>query len=187
MNRIIVVASIVLSPLFAFGAIKLEPIPDLRPPRPELPEAARPTSPVPWILGGLSIAGIAIAFAWPRRRSAPPPMPPYTIAQRELESLRADNSRATPAAVSSVVRRYVVAVSGLPGLGVTSEEVASALAIQAFCTVELKDAASRILRECDVAAFAPDAPAGGSPALVSRAEKLLADLETCRAAPALPP
>src|SRR5205823_4098223 len=114
MKRLTVVASIVVSPFAVLGAIKMEPIPELRPPRPELPEAVQQKSTLPWIVGGVCIAGIAVALAWSRRRTAPPPVPPYTIAQRELEALRAGISRATPAAVSSVVRRYMVAVSALP-------------------------------------------------------------------------
>ena len=64
-------AAIVLLPLAAFSAIKTEPIPALRPPRPELPPSAEEKSPLPWILGGVGVAAIAIAIAWPRRK--PPP------------------------------------------------------------------------------------------------------------------
>lgn len=184
MKRIAAIASLVLSPFAVHGAIKTEPIPELRPPRPELPPAAEEKSPLPWVLGGVGVAAIAVAIAWPRRKSASPPVPPYIIALRELKALHAENSRATPVAVSSVVRRYVVAAFSLPGSGVTSEEVSAGLAAHPRCPAELMDAVDRFLGECDVAKFAPGATPEAVAELIPRAEKLLADLEACRAVPA---
>jgi hypothetical protein len=187
MKRIAIVASIVCSPFAVFGAIKTEPIPELRPPRPELPPAAATESPLPWALGGVGVAAVAIAIAWPRRKPVPPPVPPFIVAQRELHALRMENLPATPVAVSSVVCRYVVAAFGLPASGVTSAEVIAGLASHGQCGVELTDVLGRFLGECDVAKFAPGAAPQGPAELVSRAERLLADLEGCRAVPASTP
>jgi hypothetical protein len=221
MKRIAAIAGLVLSPFAVHGAIKTEPIPELRPPRAEVPPAAEEKRPLPWVLGGVGVAALAIALAWPRRKPAPPPEPPFAVAQRELKALSAEHSRATPAAVSSVVRRYVAAAFGLPvaqasapavsqpspaaaamqagrlrygrqdacatGSGVTSEEVVAFLVAHPRCPAELIDAVDRFLGECDVAKFAPGATQEAAGELISRAAKLLADLEACRAVPAPAP
>ena len=182
MIRTVTAACLAFAPLAAFGAIKTDPIPDLRPPRPELPASAEKDNRLPWLLGGVGLAIIAVALCWPRRKPAPPP--PFDVALRELSALRADASLATPAAVSAIVRRYAVAAFDLPGSGVTAEEVASELVVRRSCPSELANAAWRFLADCDVEKFAPGASGTASSEMLGRAEKLIADLEAARAAAA---
>ena len=181
MIRTIPAACLVFAPLVAFGAIKSEEIPDLRPPRPELPASAEGDKRMPWLLGGVGLAIIAVWFCWPRRKAVVASTPPFDIAQRELNALRAHSSLATPAAVSAIVRRYAVAAFDLPGSGVTAEEVASELVLRRSCPSELANAAWQFLAECDVAKFAPGVSGAASPDMLVRAEKLIADLAAARA------
>lgn len=184
MNRLALAICIACFPLASFAAIKTEPIPDLRPPRPELPPVVDPKSPLPWVLGGAGLAAITVLLMWPRRKPVPPLPRPFARAQNELAALRAEPARATPAAVSAIVRRYVVAVFCLPGEGATTGEIASGLAAGSSCPPGLADAVGRFLGECDVAKFAPGAGAADSAELLARAAKLLAELEACLAVPA---
>ena len=184
MIRTVTAACLAFAQLAAFGAIKTEPIPDLRPPRPELPASAEKDNRLPWLLGGVGLAVIAVALCWPRRKPFVAPPPPFDVAQRELAALRADSSLATPAAVSAIVRRYAVAAFDLPGSGVTAEEVASELVMRRSCPSELANAAWQFLAECDVAKFAPgtsSASGAASSEMLGRAEKLITELETARA------
>ena len=181
MIRTFMVASLAFAPLVAFGAIKSEPIPDLRPPRPEIPATVEKDNRLPWLLGGVGLAVVAVLLCWPRRKPAVAAPPPFDVAQRELAALRANGSLATPAAVSAIVRRYAVAAFDLPGSGVTAEEVASELVVRRSCPSELANAAWQFLAECDVAKFAPGAPHTAPSEILGRTEKLIADLETARA------
>ncbi|MEQ1853801.1 MAG: hypothetical protein ABMA01_19675, partial [Chthoniobacteraceae bacterium] len=61
----IALAVLILLPLVAAGAIKTEPIPDLRPPRAELPPSPAEKSRLPWALGAAGAAVVALAFLWP--------------------------------------------------------------------------------------------------------------------------
>ena len=184
MIRTVAAACLAFAPLAAFGAIKSESIPDLRPPRPELPAFVEKDSRLPWLLGGVGLAIVAVMLCWPRRKPVSPPPPPFDVAQHELSALRADASLATPAAVSAIVRHYAVAAFDLPGSGVTAEEVASQLVMRRSCPPELANAAWQFLAECDVAKFAPftsSIPGATSSEMLGRAEKLIADLEAARA------
>lgn len=180
MIRTLTAACLVFAPLVAFSAIKSEEIPDLKPPKPEIPASAEEDKRMPWLLGGVGLAIFAAWLCWPRRRAVVAP-PPFDIAQRELNALRADASLATPAAVSAIVRRYAVAAFDLPGSGVTAEEVASELVLRRSCPSELANAAWQFLAECDVAKFAPGMSGTASSEMLGRAEKLIADLAAARA------
>ena len=184
MTRTVMAACLALAPLAALGAIKAEPIPDLRPPRPEIPAPVAKDDRLPWLLGVAGLGFIAAVVCWPRRKPVHAPPPPYLVAQRELGALRAESSLATPVSVSAVLRRYAVAAFDLPGSGVTAEEVASGLAARRSCPVELANAAWQFLAECDVAKFALGASGLPPLGILLRAEKLLADLEAARAASA---
>ena len=181
MIRTITAACLVFAPLVAFSAIKSEEIPDLKPPKPEIPASAEEDKRMPWLLGGVGLAIVAAWLCWPKRKAVVASSPPFEIAQGELNALRSNSSLATPAAVSAIVRRYAVAAFDLPGSGVTAEEVASELVLRRSCPSELANAAWQFLAECDVAKFAPGAPGAASPELLGRAEKLIADLAAARA------
>ena len=181
MIRSATAACLVFAPLVAFGAIKSEGIPDLKPPRPELPASVEEDKRMPWLLGGVALAALAVWLCWPKHKAVVAAPPPFDIARRELNGLRTDGSLATPAAVSAIVRRYAVAAFDLPGSGVTAEEVASELVLRRSCPPELANAAWQFLAECDVAKFAPGVSSAASSDLLGRAEKLIADLAAARA------
>lgn len=184
MTRLVLTGCLALLPTAASCAIKAEPLPDLRPPRPEIPALFVRDRRLPLLAGAACFAVIAAIVCWPRRRPAHVPPSPYVLAQREIGALRSDSSRATPLSVSAILRRYAVAAFDLPGAGVTAEEVASGLAARRSCPVELADATWQFLAECDVEKFAPGSPGPPMLQILPRAEKLLADLEAARIASA---
>jgi hypothetical protein len=181
MNRLALAASLFITPLAAMGAIKSEEIPELRPPREELP------APVVvvrdqrvWVFAGAGAVLILVALCWPRAKPVPPPPDPFAIAKRELGALRANPTRATTVEVSAIVRRYAVAAFELPGQELTSEEVITGLGLCQLCPSEMANAAWQFLSDCDVAKFAPGVPPAEMSGLLGRAEKLLADMEAAR-------
>lgn len=181
MKRVAIAASLVFAPLAAMGAIKSEQIPELRPPREELPapmvEVRRHRA---WAFAGAGAALILVALCWPRKKPVPPPPDPFAIAKKELAALRANPARATMVEVSAIVRRYAVATFELPGQELTSEEVITGLGLCQSCPAEMANAAWQFLSDCDVAKFAPGVPPAEISGLVGRAEKLLADMESAR-------
>jgi hypothetical protein len=181
MNRAAIAAALALAPLAALAAIKVEPMSDLRPPLPELPAPAAERNRRVWVIGGVAAGLVLAVLCWPRRKPPLPPPDPHTIAQRELDALRADAAKATPAAVSAIVRRYAVDAFGLAGTGLTSEEVVSGLATRRPCPSELVNAAWHFLSDCDRAKFAPTAERIEGRALLDTAVSLLDQLEGARA------
>jgi hypothetical protein len=174
-------AALVLMPCFAAGAIKTEPIPDLRPPRQELPPLPEKPDRLPWIFGGTAFALVAVLMFWPRRKPAPPPPSPYEVAQSALAAMRGDGSLATPTAISATLRQFAARAFDLSGGGVTAEEVASGLAARRNCPTELASEVWQFLAECDVAKFAPGAPSPAVTEMLDRADRLVESLETARA------
>ncbi len=181
MKRAVLAAALSLAPLTALGAIKAEPMSDLRPPRPELPAPTIERNRQKWMLAGVA-AGLVLAWlCWPRRKPPAPPPDAHAIAQRELDALGAEPSKATPLAVSAIVRRYAVDAFGLDGNGLTSEEVVSGLATRRSCPSDLVNAAWHFLSDCDRAKFAPTAEPMEGHALLGAATSLLDQLEGARA------
>ena len=176
-----IAAALAFFPLAAMGAIKAEPVSELRPPRPELAPPMTARSRSAWVLGGIGVGMILVALCWPRRKPPAPPPDPFAVAQRELDALRADTAKATPVAVSAIVRRYAVDAFGLAGSGMTAEEVVSGLAVRRACPVELTNAAWHFLSDCDRAKFAPHAEPVEGVALLATAASLIAELEAARA------
>ena len=181
MNRAAIAATIVFLPLTALGAIKAEPMSDLRPALPELAPPVTEASRRTWVLGGVAAGLVLALLCWPRRKPPVPPPDPHTIAQRELDALGANAAKATPLAVSAIVRRYAVEAFGLEGSGLTSEEVVSGLATRRACPSDLVNAAWHFLSDCDRAKFAPTAEPMEAQALVGAAVSLLDQLEGARA------
>ena len=181
MKRAVLAAALALAPLTAMAAIKAEPISELRPPRPELAPPMMSQHRTAWVLGGIGVGMILAALCWPRRKPPAPPPDPFAIAVRELKALGDDAVKATPMAVSAVVRRYAVDAFGLAGGGLTSEEVVSGLVTRRSCPVELTNAAWHFLSDCDRAKFAPHAEPVEGMALLGTAASLIAELEAARA------
>ena len=181
MKRVVLAVALALFPLSAMGAIKAEPVSELRPPRPELAPPMFAQHRTAWVLGGIGAGMILVALCWPRRKPPVPPPAPFAVAQRELDALRADAAKATPVAVSAMVRRYAVDAFGLAGSGMTAEEVVSGLAVRRSCPAELTNAAWHFLSDCDRAKFAPHAEPVEGLALLGKTASLIADLEAARA------
>jgi hypothetical protein len=181
MKRAVLAASLAFAPLAAMGAIKAEPVSELRPPHPELAPPLVERHRSLWVLGSIGAGMILAALCWPRRKPPAPPPDPFEVAQRELAALNFDVTKATPVAVSAIVRRFAVDAFDLPGSGMTSEEVVSGLAPRRACPVELTNAAWRFLSDCDRAKFAPlQAPVEGA-SLLAAASSLIGELEAARA------
>jgi hypothetical protein len=169
----------------ALGAIKAEPkaepISELRPPRSELPAPLIENTQHVWVLGSLAGAMVLVLIFMPRRKPPVPPPDPFAVAQRELDSLRADAAKATPVTVSAVVRRFAMDAFGLAGGGLTSEEVVSGLVTRRSCPVELTNATWHFLSECDRVKFAPHEQPPDAPTLVASAATIIGELEAARA------
>jgi len=174
-----IIAAVVLLPFGAMGAIKAEPETELRPPRPELPAPRVVRNRGAWVLGGIGVGLIVAALCWPRRKPPEPPPEPSVIAHRELDALRAGAEKATPAAVSAIVRKYAVRAFGLSGDGLTSEEVVSGLAALRCCPSELTNSAWHFFSDCDRVKFAPHAEPVKE--LLETAGSMIRELEAARA------
>ena len=185
MNRAVIAAALAFFPLVAMSAIKAEPTPEpmteLRPPRPELPPPASSRSRGARVLGGLGAAMILVVLCWPRRKPPAPPPDPIAVAQERLGVMRSDAARATPVAVSAIVRRYAADAFGIEGGGLTSEELVTGLVARRSCPVELTNSVWRFLSGCDRAKFSPGSEAPEGPALITDAARLIDELEAARA------
>ncbi len=166
-------------PLAAHGAIKAEPAPELRPPRPEIPPPPIARSHIAWVLGGVGAAIAVAVLCWPRRKPPVPPPDPFFFAVENLAALRADG--ATPIAVSAIVRRYAADAFAIEGGGLTSEELVSGLVTRRSCPVELTNAVWHFLSDCDRAKFSPVPEHAEKSALLGATAKLIEELEAARA------
>ena len=181
MNVAAIAAALVILPLAAMGAIKAEPVSELRPPRPEIPAPKIVRNRGAWALAGIGAGMILAALCWPRRKPPAPPPDPFAVALREIEALSNDAAKATPAAVSALVRRYAVDAFGLDGSGMTAEEVVSGLVTRRACPTELTNAVWYFLSDCDRAKFAPLADPVDGLVLIENAASLIGKLEAARA------
>jgi len=172
-------AAFALFPLAASGAIKAEPGPELRPPRPEIPPPPIARSHIAWVVGGVGAAIIFAALCWPRRKPPVPPPDPFFVAVEKLTTLRTEG--ATPVTVSAVVRRYAADAFAIEGSGLTSEELVSGLVTRRSCPVELTNTVWHFLSDCDRAKFSPLAEHAEKSALLGTTAKLIENLEAARA------
>lgn len=169
--------AVFLFPLLAHGAIKEEPIPELKPPagRLEVKEITKPSR--LWLLapaGGLA-AGLVILLL--RRKEAPLPVPPATRARRDLVAL---NGRGDAAAVARVFREYVEAALGVRGRSATVEEMVAALSCHPGWSDALGEGVRRFMDPVELAKFAPQVPAPPVERVVEEAMGLVTEIETMR-------
>jgi hypothetical protein len=149
-------------------------IPQLRPPRSELPASVWEQD-GPWIVAGgvvsLALAGTAVWFlARPRTKA---PLPPEVQVRRELEPLRSQPEDGfLLSRVSQSIRRYAAAAFGLPPTELTTTEFCRAMSNDEKVGPELTSNLTDFLRECDRRKFAPNPPAQPIDA-VGRALKLI--------------
>ncbi len=181
MKRLALAAALALFPIVVSGAIKAEPAPELRPPRPEIPPVPIARSHIAWVLGGLGAAIVFAVLCWPRRKQSIPLTDPFTVAHEKLAAVRADTGGATPVEVSAIVRRYAADAFVIEGGGLTSEELVSGLVTLRSCPVELTNAVWHFLSDCDRAKFSPAAEPSEKSALLAATAKLIDNLEAARA------
>jgi len=174
----VLAACMMVFPLFASGAIRTEPMSDLRPAHPELPPPREQNDHIPWIMAGVGAAMILTGIFWPRRKPAPAPPDPHAKAKL---ALKAAANAAQPAEISAIVRRYAAEAFLLKGEGLTSEEVVSGLVSRRSCPPELANEAWRLLSSCDVASYAPHMEKVEAAAFLDRAARLIDELEAARA------
>ena len=180
MKRAVLAAALAFAPLAAMAAIKAEPVSELRPPRPELAPPMISQHRTGWVVGGMGVAIILAALCWPRRKPPAPAPNPFARTVREFKALGDDAMKATPVAVSAIVRQDAVDAFGLAG-GMTAEEIVSGLVTRRSCPVELTNAAWRFASDCDRAKFAPHAEPVEGKTLLGTAASLIAELEAARA------
>ena len=181
MKRAVLAAALAIFPLSAMGAIKAEPSTGLRPPHPEIPPPLIENTRNTWVIAGMAAGLFVVFLCIPRRKPPVPPPDPFADAQRDLGSLSADLAKATPVAVSAIVRRFAAAAFGLAGSGMTSEEIVSGLAPRRACPVELTNATWHFLSACDRAKFAPHTETPAATELLADATKMIGELEAARA------
>lgn len=171
-------SAFLLLTLSASAAIKLDPgpIPELRPPREELPPAVERKHPdlLPWFIATGIIAVVAAALAARPRKLPPPPTPPYTIARRRLEEL--NGVTATPVAISAIFREYLLDAFHIPARGATPDELLGWLSAHPRWDTQMSSEASALLEACDLAKFSPTPPET-HPVAIEQTRNLIARIE----------
>jgi hypothetical protein len=162
--RVLALAFIFL-PLPAFTATNIstagDDLPQLRPPRAEIPPSFWENYGV-WVIAGciLLVALIGVAV-WALTRPKPPIMiAPHIRAKQTLEPLltKAENGLVL-SQVSQVLRHYVIEAFGLPPGEQTTMEFCRLIATHEGLGPELSGAISEFLRRCDDRKFTPSPPA----------------------------
>lgn len=160
------------------------PPPQPTPALPEIRDIAPPVDVFPWPpwMVALAIFLIVVVLglvAWlviraHKRRPAPPPPTPRSMALRELEALRAEVSRLDPhefsVRVSDVLRGYIEAQFGLRAKEQTSPEFLASLSGAKQFGEDDRELLARFLEKCDLIKFARiDASSEDSAALLASA------------------
>jgi hypothetical protein len=170
----------------AMAAIKPEPIPELKPPRSELPPEPIHYTYWPWfVAGGALLVAVVIALM-PRKRSVPVEHP-YERAARELRAM--ENRGPEAAAVLAVFQRYINAMLPVPGPGLTPDEMCAVLAQHPRWTPEYTVRFQRLFDPVELAKFAPVPPPPGDPVVTEALVmlNLVEDMRRWIPAPVAPP
>jgi hypothetical protein len=158
----------------ASAAIKAEPIPELRPPRPELPTPAIAGKNLwPWIAGGVVLLVGAAILLWPRK-PARPPETPGERASREMRALAPSTAQAGD--VVRIFRDYVASALPLPP-GQTPQELHAFLAAGARWNPQNTTRFFRLFDPVELAKFAPAVSPPSVAPLINEALNLIALIE----------
>lgn len=154
----------------------------LLPPYGELPPTFWEQHGTTIIIVSLAVVLIAALVAWWLLRPKPPVfISPEVQARRALENyLNRQENGAVLSQVSQILRRYVIAAFDLPPGEPTTTEFCRMLSGQNAIGVELSNAVSEFLRQCDEHKFSPQPPAE-PPGAVARALELVSLGEARRA------
>lgn len=156
MNRTLALAAIVLLTVEASAAITKDPgpIPDLRPPRAELPPSVETKRDLrPWFIGTGIIAVLAAVLASIPRKQPAAPTPPYVIARRKLDAMGASTPQ--PDELVRVLREYLLEAFSIPARGATTAELIHWLSAHPRWDTQLEAETTGILTSCDEAKFSP--------------------------------
>lgn len=156
MNWKFTLAAIALLTVEASAAITKDPgpIPELRPPRAELPPSVETKRDLrPWFIGTGIIAVLAAVFASIPRKQSPPPPPAYVIARRKLDPLSA--SAPQPDELVRVLREYLLEAFNIPARGATTAELIHWLSAHPRWDTHLEVETTGLLNSCDEAKFSP--------------------------------
>ncbi len=160
-----------------------EPIPDLKPPRGEIP-------PTFWEMHGLAIVGTSLLGLFLlvtliRQWRQPKPVPVETPAEIATHSLHAllneTNTTTALLRTSDTLRRYLIERFELPGPGLTADEIAAHLHTDPPLARQLH----RFMADCDLVKFAPDRDVPASDPIIHDALRLIEAVER-RSPPPLP-
>ncbi len=186
MKRTLTLASLALLTLTAIGAITKDPgpIPDLRPPRTELPSSVEEKRDLrPWFIGTGIIAVLAAFIASiPRKQQSPAPSA-FVVARRKLDAI--GQSGATPENLMRIFREYLLNAFHIPARGATTAELVHWLSANPRWDTQFEAETAELLDSCDEAKFSPIPPLQ-APASAERVLSLISHIEKRRAVPATP-
>jgi hypothetical protein len=168
---------------FAQGSEAGQPLPDLRPPRPEIPPGFWEQHAFLVVAAALFVLALAALAAWYLLRPRPVvPTPPEVLARKDLATMRQEREDAAALSrVSQILRRYVITAFGLSPGERTTADLAAALANDPRLGPGLVAALLEFLRACDERKFSPVPPQLALGA-VDRALALIDRAEARRAA-----
>ena len=137
-------------------------IPPLKPPLDEIPPEAWEEHGAAIVTGGvLSLAAIGAAVWFAFRPRPTEPIPPDTLARKELETLKGKaQTGQLLSTVSRVTRSYLSRAFELPAAELTTTEFCEHLAKQERVGPLLGSTAQKFLKQCDELKFSPTPPPG---------------------------
>lgn len=159
-------------------------LPQLRPPRAEIPPTFWERYGVWVIVGSIAFVALMAVAVWLVTRPKPPVMvPPEVRAKQALEPLLVKpEDGLVLSQVSQTLRRYITEAFALPPGEQTTSEFCRLIVANERLGPELAGAISEFLRRCDERKFTPSPPSApiGAPAIalkfVEAAQNRLADL-----------
>lgn len=177
MNWKVALSALALLTVDGLAAITKDPgpIPELRPPRTELPPSVEKKRDLrPWFIGTGIVAVLAAVLASIPRRQSPPPPPAYVVARRKLDAL--GTSGVKPDESVRIFRNYLLEAFNIPARGATNDELLHWLSAHPRWDTQLAAETSALLDSCEEAKFSPAPPpepptsAEGVLSLISRIE-----------------
>ena len=157
-----------------------EKIPDLKPVRGTIPPTLWEAH--GWALSFLGVIFLVLLVTIIHRLRQPKPVVIPTladVARRELTARRGGDATRVNTESARTLRCFLIAKFGLAGPGLTADEIAAHLPTDESLAAELH----LFLHHCDIANFAPAAPAPSGDAVIDDALGLLDAVERQMSAP----
>ena len=152
-----VFAAVLFATSRLFGQASTNALPALAPPYREIPPTFWEQQGTTVLAGGITLIALAVLILLKLFQSKPAViLPPEIVAREALAKLlRRPEDGKCLSEVSQILRHYAIATFGLPAAELTTTEFSTALAGNEKINVELAQAISIFLRECDARKFAP--------------------------------